>query len=1077
MLQVYMSNRLEILVEHLAQELNGKASAPIVREAIVVQSKGMERWLSLNLARINGISAGIDYPFPNFLVEAIAKSMMPEFLPDPLFETEAMKFYVMQLLPECLERSEFEALRHYLTENPHDLKRYQLACRIASLYDQYLVFRPDMIMAWEAGHHQHWQAILWRRMIGKQNVYHKARLHQMIIENLRKPRVSTKGLPNRMFVFGVSYLPIYHMQIIEALAHHIPIRLYVLNPCQSYWGDIVSLQEETRQSIKYQEFTTEALHLEQGNPLLASMGGMGRAFFEILQDLEAEFIERFDVVRPTSHLTTIQQDILHLRNPIPNPKHVEKAATIRIHACHSPLREVEVLRDQLLDMFQTIPDLQPQEILVMMPEIETYAPYIRAVFDAQQTPSRRIPFSIADQSMRGTSRIVNGFLSLLDLKQTRFSAADVLAVLSIPGIKRKFGLFPEDVPIIERWIEQTRIRWGINASDREALGFPAYEENTWQRGISRSLLGYAMVGDRYRLFSGVLPLDEMEGHTAEVLGRFFTLLQHLFTLAQKLGRPCNAMEWVTLLQSTLETFFAEDDRYSNERHFIREAIQNLGRRLQLAGVKEPIAWEVIKAELDYQFTQPVGEFGFISHGVTFAAMLPMRSIPFKVICLLGMNHDAFPRDIRPPSFDLMAQKPRIGDRSRRNDDKYIFLEAILSAREIVYVSFLGRDIKDNSPMPPSVVVEELIDYLYTLDGIAKASRVVQHPLQPFAKIYFKTARKALSQRLFSFSTEYCQAARTQPHQAAPAPFIDKPLTEIPEEFRDLNLPTLRQFWQHPVRFFMQQRLGIFLEDVHRPDAERENFTLDGLDRYDLDQRLYTAYRNGINLQKYRLAARSQNLLPPGVGGDLLFDQASFATEEFARHVEEIIQESDSSIVEHTFEGSGFRLNARVAQIYPQGLIYPRLARMRPSILLATWLDHLVLCLQPSSEYAPSSLLICRDETWRLHPVSDAAKVLETLLSNFEKGLMTPLAFFPATSYTYAWQRCIKQQAEEQAVATARRKWQPNTFGPIAGESQDPYVLLGFRGVEDPLGEEFQQLSEAIWFPVLESVEQIETQPI
>ncbi|MBW1822575.1 MAG: exodeoxyribonuclease V subunit gamma, partial [Deltaproteobacteria bacterium] len=434
-LKIYTSNRLEILAGQLAQIVREPLSSPFTQETIVVQSLGMERWVSMELASHNGISANCYFPFPNKFLQDIFAKIIPD-LPDySPFESAVMTFKIMKILPACLHIPGFESIKSYLKDDINKLKLFQLAEKISDTFEQYLVFRPEMIFAWEEGREEsnlehRWQAYLWRELVKGNEKKHRAYLRKALFEKIRKKQVSFKDLPQRVSLFGISYMPPFHLEAFAQISQLCEVNLFILNPCMEYWADIASDSQIKKIKKKYSEknnMPTE-LHLEKGNRLLASMGALGRDFFRLVSSFDYEIYELFEDQSCHNMLSGIQSDILYLREG-DNEKEGRQVApaapaniddlSIRVHSCHSAMREVEVLHDNLLVMFEDDKKLLPKDIIVMTPDIETYAPFIHAVFNAQPDETLRIPYSIADKSIKKESRIIETFLFVLDLKESR----------------------------------------------------------------------------------------------------------------------------------------------------------------------------------------------------------------------------------------------------------------------------------------------------------------------------------------------------------------------------------------------------------------------------------------------------------------------------------------------------------------------------------------------------------------------------------------------------------------------------------------------------------------------------------
>ena len=423
-------------------------------------------------------------------------------------------------------------------------------------------------------------------------------------------------------------------------------------------------------------------------------------------------------------------------------------ASLQIHCCHGAMRELEVLHDRLLDLFDRLPGLMPKDILVTMPEVETYAPYIGAVFNT-------LPFSIADRSAQAESSVAAALLKLLALHGGRFLARDVLALLEIQAVRERFGIAESELDDVRRWVDDTGIRWGIDAAHRAAVGLPSFGNNSWRAGLDRLLLGYALPGDGATLFEDVLPYPEIEGGDAALLGRFVDFCEKLFRLIPALDAPRTLAEWEASLRELLDTFVDDNDDLADELKRVRSAVRGIGALTEFH--PGPISFEVLRTHLASVLSETESGFGFLAGHITFCSLKPMRSVPFRVICILGLNDTAFPRREPPLGFDLLAQEGR--GRSRRDDDRQLFLETILSARDALYLSYSGLSPRDNSEAPPSVVVTELLDY--TARNYEPALAVTMHPLQAFSTRYF-----GVDQPLFSYSAAALAASRAS---CTPAP--------------------------------------------------------------------------------------------------------------------------------------------------------------------------------------------------------------------------------------------------------------------------------------------------------------------
>ena len=1044
MLTIHQSNRLEALAEQLAAMTRAPLASPFSPEIVVVQSRGVARWLTLQLAGHNGVCANVRFPFPNGFAWELYRTLdeLPRASP---FEPAVMTWQVMQTLPGMEPLPEFAPVHAYVRGDP--LRRYDLARRISETFEQYLIYRPDWIAGWEAGKEKHWQALLWQRVAGAAGAPHRIALHQRFLQRLDAGILVRAGIPERISVFGAPALPPVLLDLLAALAAHIEVHLFLSNPCREYWGDIAAAGEIARKKLAQR---ADAAFLESGNSLLASLGKQGRDFIDLLQNYPAQENESFIEPGAASLLAAIQSDVLNLRE-----RGVATAAaqitavdsSVQVHSCHSAMREVEVLHDQLLALFERHHGLQPSDIVVMTPDIESYAPYVEAVF---ATAEPRIAFNISDRSAERESTLAAAFMALLDLPGSRYDANQVLAILDEPAVQRRFALMTEDLDTVHRWVRDAGVRWGIDAAHRAGFGLPATAEHTWRFGLDRLLLGYALPGGNERLFGDILPYDEVEGGLSEVWGRFQSFAEAAIGL-HALPAPRTVRQWVEVLRTLLAQFFDPDESRDEEMEGLRAAIGALESEATAGGFDGAIPLEVVKSALHGRLEIP-GR-AFLSGGVTFCAMVPMRSLPFEVVCLIGMNDGALPRVRRPYGFDLMAEDFRKGDRSRRDDDRYLFLESLLSARRCFYMSYTGQHIRDNSVIPPAVLVNELLDYIgQGFHGAAgtdiRDHIVLHHPLQPFSRRYFDGDGK-----LFSYSGALCQAAHLAGKGSAGSePFMPEPLPEPEPQWRTIELEALIRFFRSPARYLVQQRLGIRLEAAEEDVDAREPFTSDPLESYELKQRLLAVRMRGDSVLDALPAARGSGLLPHAQMGAILFEQMGDEVEAFARRLLEALPEKTPGSIGIDLALGEMRLHGTLTGTSEAGLLGYRLAKCQPKDLLDAWIRHLVFNTVAPPGVAPVTRWILQDRIVSFAPVSEARTILGRLLELYWTGLQRPLHFFPRSAQAYL--------EKHPSLDAARRAWVGHRYG----ESDDPYYRLVFRGC-DPLDAEFEALSLAVFGPM------------
>jgi len=1052
---------MENLVTALAGVLAQPLSSPLAPEVIVMQSKGMQRWLAIELAKRFGVWANCNYPFPNAMVWQLFNLLFPDIPESSPFSSEIMTWKIMGLLPNFLGSTPFAPLQRYLTGNREELKRFQLAEKIADSFDQYTLFRPDILLAWEAGQErddEKWQALLWREIVKDFQGWHRGQLKEEYCRQITSIIPTKKVIPERIALFGISYLPNYHMDILAATARITEVNLFLLSPTREYWSDIISSRTMAR--LKPEERSQSF----EGNPLLASLGKLGRDFSDMtieISDLAAMQEDLYDDPGEDSLLHAIQSQILNLTSTGEEGEKClidEHDISIQIHSCHSPLREIEVLRDNILALLEQDRSLEPRHIVVMTPDIETYAPYIATVFEGSRDLSQKIPYSIADRSLTSEGQVAMAVLKLLELPGSRLTIVQVLDILETPPVSKRFGLNEEELETIRHWLGETRVRWGMDEQDRVRQGLPGYRDNSWRAGLDRLLLGYAMPDEGRYLFNDLLPYDEMEGSGTQGLGKLVDFVNKIKKLADALNTPKTLNGWCECFRAMLTDFITPDDDTARELDTVAGIVESMAELGELSRFDELVGPAVIRSWLAGRLQKEQKGLGFMTGGVTFCAMLPMRSIPFRVVALIGMSDGAFPRQSRLPGFDLIACNPRRGDRSLRDEDRYLFLEAILSARTCLYLSYVGQSIRDNSEMPPSVLVSEFLDAIERAftpgnDNTVEERLVTHHRLQAFSRAYFTDGSP-----LFSYSTENC-AALIEKGSGSPAPatFMTTPLAEPSDEWRDVTLARLIRFFRNPAHFFLENRLGIRLDDVVAPLDEREPFDVEGLESYSMKQELLEIALSGGNPRNFLPIARARGILPPARHGQALFAETVDSVEAFAQVVR--ARTGDATPLprlDFQLDLDRFRLSGRLDGIRPERMVRYRCAKLKAKDQLQVWLEHLTLNALQTGGYPCESVLIMTDGSRIFGPVADAASILKTLLDLYWQGLSMPLRFFPVSSMEYAHKL-------EWRLDRAIKAWEGG-FG-RNGEQDDPGFRLCF-GTTYPFDDEFDRIARIVLEPLL-----------
>ncbi|WP_367680700.1 exodeoxyribonuclease V subunit gamma [Candidatus Fukatsuia anoeciicola] len=1118
MFTIYYSNQLDILKELTAiiMERNPLKN-PFQQEVILVQSSGMAQWLQIQLAQKLGIAANIQFPLPAAFIWDTFTKVLPNIPKESAFSKQAMKWKLMWLLPTLLENPIFTEIKHYLGDNNEKKKIYQLATRIADLFDQYLVYRPEWLKKWEngqlidgLGNAQQWQALLWAELIQythqlKQSKWHRANLYQHFIYRLHENNICLSSLPKRVFICGISALPPIYLQVLQALGKHIEIHLMFTNPCRYFWSDIQDYtflaKLENRKRRYFQGsllpnlfrnpqlinklFNTEGQQ-NLSNPLLASWGRLGRDYIYLLSQFDdTQEVHAFVDIEPNNLLHTIQNNILELENHTvigvnektfthSNQKQLLDLQdySISIHVCHSPQREIEVLQDYILDLLSVNEQLTIRDIIVMVADIDNYTPYIQAVF-SNATAERYLPFTISDRKSSQVHPILQTFITLLNLPQSRFTSEEVLALLEIDSLAKKFGIDKSELRYLRQWVKEVGIRWGLDDDNVRQFSLPPTGQHTWKFGLTRMLLGYAMdskAGD----WQGILPYDESSGLAAELVGRLAEMIMQLSLWRQQLINIRTLAEWLPICQQLLNAFFERSEDNEEILALIEQQWQKIINYGEAAQYPDNIPITLLRDDLISYFNNEKISQRFLAGSINFCTLMPMRSIPFKIICLLGMNDGNYPRTVPPLGFDLMAQQAQRGDRNRRDDDRYLFLEALISAQQQLYISYIGNSIQDNSKCYPSVLVSELLNYLIqsyyipgdgNLNADDSAKRVAQHIVRQHTCNPFTIDNFIINCKQQSYAVEWLPAAQAhgQIYPNFSCPLVTKPLTK-------LTLDDLIRFYRHPVRAFFQLRLGVNFVIKETELSTEEPFILDNLARYQFNTLFLNTLIEQEDINKFIARSKASGTLPYSSFGEIYWQSQQKEIASLAKQIRS--ERSKYHSIELDIKLGETKLVGWLHRVQTDGLLRWRPTKLTAMDGMLLWLEHLVYCLAGGNN--ESRIYGCKGTMWRFKSLlqSDAQHYLQLLYTGYQRGMSQPLLLLYKSGWSWlincfhtetgqiCWNEKTQTKAKEKLLQTWQGNLQQNT-----GEKKDFYIQRILQIIDDKYLQIILQEAERYLLPI------------
>jgi exodeoxyribonuclease V gamma subunit len=1073
-LRLHRAERSAALADALAQVLSRPLADPFTREVIAVPAKGVERWLTQRLSTVlgatttDGVAANIAFPSPTRLVdEAIAAASGGDADDDP-WAPQRVLWTLLRIIDTCLHEPWCAVLSAHLgggTDEHRAGRRYAAAEHLRDLYRSYSAHRPAMLVDWAAGldsdgaggaldPDQVWQAELWRRLRAELDSPSPAERLDGTCRRLREePAVS--DLPERLSLFGATRMTTEQRAVLSALAVHREVHLWLPHASPAMWSALAGASASARR----REDTT-ALAVQ--HPLLASLARDTRELQLLLGPVD-------DTHHPApppgdSLLAHVQAAIRDDRPPV---EAATADGTLQVHACHGPPRQVEVLREALLRLFQDDPTLEPRDVLVMCPDVESYAPLVRAAFGQPGAghPGHRLRVRLADRSLRQTNPLLDTLAGLLELADGRVTASQVLDLAATAPVRRQFGFRDDDLERVRDWAARAGVRWGLGRQQREAYALHAVPQNTWDTGLGRILLGVAADETELEWLGLALPLDDVDSSDIDLAGRLAELVDRLIAVLARLRGPQPVQEWVAALTDALDllTDVTDDDdwqRAQAHRQLAEAAEHGSDAVLRLADVRVLLAGRLAGRPNRANFR--TGE-------LTICTMVPMRSVPHRVIALLGLDDGVFPRGGSVDGDDVLQRDPCLGERDVRSEDRQLLLDALMSASDHLLLLYTGADPVTGAARPPAVPLGELLDVVRQTTGDEELTGVLRrHPLQPF------DPRNFLSDRPFSFDTASLAGARAAvAERLPPRPFLAAPLEQ---RTGDVPLRDLIAFLVHPTKAFLSRRLGVHLPEREEGVHDALQAELDPLQKWDVGDRMLAARLSGVDTAAFWQAEWRRGTLPPGPLGMRLLHDLEAAVEPLAAAAADVhVGVARVMDVDLALDGTR-HLVGTVGGLHGDVVASTSYSSLAPKHRLTAWARLLAVAASGGSATAVTTGRGPRRRpVWRstLTPPDDPLEVLRALVALYDQGMREPLPLATGASHEYACRRHTGSTVDEARDAAA------NEWSSLFGDGKDRHLayvhgdpplldrLLAAPGHDDE-PTRFGALARQLWFPLLDN---------
>ncbi|MEV1133601.1 exodeoxyribonuclease V subunit gamma [Rhodococcus coprophilus] len=1093
MLTLHRAERTDILADALGELLAAPLDDPFAREVVAVPARGIERWLTQRLSRVlgatdsDGVAANIDFPSPSRLVDEVLAAASGTTADEDPWLHSRMLWTVLDVMDSSVGEPWCAALTRHLGHGQDDHRagrRYATAAHLADLLRSYGLQRPDMIAEWAVGHdtdgtgapladHLRWQAELWRRLRDRIGTDSPSQQLGNLCSRLRaEPGIV--DLPERVSLFGPTRLDAVQLAVVSALAAHRDVHLWVPHPSPAMWsalsgGNTPRCRAEDDSALRVR------------HPLLAALGRDVREFEMRLSALEATEVAHTAPEPPATLLGRLQSDIR--ADHAPEPGSARADGTVAIHACHGPTRQVEVLRECLLHLFQDDPTLEPRDVVVMCPDVETYAPLVHAAFGrgVGEHPGHTLRVRLADRGLRRTNPVLSVLDDLLGLADARVTASEVLDLATSAPVRRRFGFDDDDLERLQEWAAETGARWGLGPWQRRPFGLGDFPQNTFGTALDRILLGVAADESGGEWLSLALPLDDVDSNDIDLAGRFAEYIDRLTVSLLGLRGPQPAEKWSAAFVQALDllTDVAPTDAWQ-----LAQAHREIGLAIEHAGAAD-LRLADIRAMFASRLAGRPSRSNFRTGELTVCTMVPMRSVPHRVVVLLGLDDDVFPRNAHIDGDDVLAQNPCVGERDSRSEDRQLLLDAVMSASERVLLFYTGADAVTGAARPPAIPLTEIRDVVTTMAGTAvDDERIVRrHPLQPFDPRNFKAAAP------FGFGTAELAGARaTQRHSREPVVPSGLAVDTLAAPARtDVDLDDLVAFLVHPSQGFLRQRLGVRIPELDEGIVDALDVELDPLAKWNLGDRMLEARLAGVSAADFRAAEWRRGTLPPYALGERVLGDVTNEVEGLVAacapvhagraHTVDIVLDLDG----------GRRLTGTVSGVHGTVIARSTYSKLGPKHRLTAWVQLLAVAAsgRPGQWKAiTTGRSRSRLPAWRstLLAPADAAEQLARLVDLRDRGLQSPLPIVTGASAEYA-ERRHRGDSVEMAITAASR-----AFGGAFGDGQDRHVTYlhgsgvgldaltdaGPRDDERPWFDDpsrFGVLARRLWEPLLTSENQ------
>ncbi|MFN1833924.1 exodeoxyribonuclease V subunit gamma [Balneola sp. MJW-20] len=1006
MLNIFSASDLDVLFDQFISDIKYPED-PMEPVWIIIQNKETQEWLNLRVSEVHGIAANIKYILPSELLWNLYRAKDQSLKSELPSDKNSMVWAIHQILQNnkglipFIDRSDAP-----------ESKLLDISIQVADVFDLYQNYRPEMLEDWLQGKSvpdlHAWQVEIWKKLqvIWEHEDQWKIipRRSEAFIEliNWSRKGILDNNLPSDIYVFGISHTSKPQMDLFAELAGRINLNLYAFEVL----SDSVGVHSLISKWTKVKKDQLDYLY------------------------------ERAKSIKSEISIKKTQEKI-------------ELPGNIHIHSCHSPERETEVLKNDILRCLEDDRSLDLEDILILVPDPEIYAPLIKGIFtDAE----RGKHLSVSDMTLSGQPEPSDSIELLLKLLKSDFKSGWISELFMDPLLKKRFGLTEDEVFRLEKWISDNNVFHG--------LGHSFNTPYSWKKGLSQMMLGFIMEPADLTIYKGMVPYQGAGSIAdSDSLSGFSEMLRLIEKHKKFSEKSREIRTWLNWISDLSQDFLNTGDDHSDHPGKLNQLIRKLLSQAKYHNDPVEITFRQFSRWFSDQLPGIKARSGRFGQGITVSTYIPYRAVPFKVIAIMGMNEGTFPRkDIRP-EFDIINSQPELGDRIQKEDDCLWFAETISAAGESLIITFIGKDQQNDREMLPSILIQQLMDKLAEDNEF----QFIEHPLHPFSSKYFNGM---LDPSYDHYSAQILQEINAE--DVIPV-FIDRdelPRIEIEEE---IHFSELVSFFVNPARYYLKKTVGIDFRDDQFHLKERENFEIKGLNKYLLDQAIFKFKNKGFEESEVLRYLEASNLITGDQFNmnqvndeiriiDSLLEAVNFQQNEVER---EILLDLDIS---------GIKIVGEIGGVFGDQYVSFRVGKDKASVLVDHWLKYLLVSVaDPSVRSATfwykesSSSAIKNIEHISEKPIES----LERLVSWFKLlNSISDLNFFPESSKSYT-KAVMSGKSEEKATEDAQLQYSGNSH--VRGEQVDYHFRLLWKG-RDPLTEAaFKDNAMKFWEPYFNSI--------